>query len=170
MRTPSYQAEEPEPVEKPPPWIQNITGRLAPSSAGVHTLRTRQSSDWAPVGALTMSGGGGLGWGGGRGAALGGRPGSVGGAPLRSRRTVGDGFLHACPRLGRLGSAEAVLAAGGGAVRYALEDLDVALDQALDLAGGRFGHGRTGGRCGSYGGRRLGRACNEAGGDAGEQH
>ena len=41
---PSYQGEEPEPVEKPPPWIQNITGRFLWSSAGVQTLRIRQSS------------------------------------------------------------------------------------------------------------------------------
>ena len=44
MFVPSYQGEEPEPVLNPPPWIQNITGRLAPSSAGVQTLSTRQSS------------------------------------------------------------------------------------------------------------------------------
>ena len=44
MLVPSYHFEAPEPVEKPPPWIQNITGRFLPSSAGVQTLRIRQSS------------------------------------------------------------------------------------------------------------------------------
>lgn len=37
--TPSYQGEEPEPLEKPPPCIQNITGRFLLSSAGVQTFR-----------------------------------------------------------------------------------------------------------------------------------
>src|SRR6516162_10838683 len=42
---PSVSGEEPDPVVKPPPWHQNITGRLRLSlSAGVHTFSTRQSS------------------------------------------------------------------------------------------------------------------------------
>src|SRR5688572_27271747 len=44
MLTPSYQVDEPEPDEKPPPCSQTRTGRLAPSRAGDQTLRTRQSS------------------------------------------------------------------------------------------------------------------------------
>ena len=38
----------PEPPVKAPPWIQTITGSLAPGLklAGVQTLRCRQSSDW----------------------------------------------------------------------------------------------------------------------------
>src|SRR5262249_53530948 len=35
---------EPAPMTKAPPWIQTITGRRAPSVAGVQTLRKRQSS------------------------------------------------------------------------------------------------------------------------------
>src|SRR5216683_3742813 len=46
---PSLSGDDPEPVAKPPPWHQSITGRLRPLSpagatAGVQTLRTRQSS------------------------------------------------------------------------------------------------------------------------------
>src|SRR5712691_234218 len=46
---PSLSGDDPEPVAKPPPWHQNITGRLAPPlpaepRAGVQTLSTRQSS------------------------------------------------------------------------------------------------------------------------------
>src|SRR5438093_2509587 len=42
---PSVPGDDPEPVAKPPPWHQNITGRFRPSfTAGVQTLRTRQSS------------------------------------------------------------------------------------------------------------------------------
>ena len=41
--TPSYQADDPDPLAKPPPCIQNMTGRL-PLDEGVQTLRTRQSS------------------------------------------------------------------------------------------------------------------------------
>ena len=43
--SPSVTGDEPEPVTKPPPWHQNITGRLRLSwTAGVHTFSTRQSS------------------------------------------------------------------------------------------------------------------------------
>src|SRR6266545_6215585 len=42
---PSVTGEEPEPLLKPPPWHQNITGRLRPSLiAGVQMFSTRQSS------------------------------------------------------------------------------------------------------------------------------
>src|SRR5580704_10576369 len=42
---PSLSGDEPDPVANPPPWHQNITGRLRPSlTAGVQTLSTRQSS------------------------------------------------------------------------------------------------------------------------------
>ena len=37
------------PELKPPPWNQTITGRRALSSAGVHTLRLRQSSPIGPT-------------------------------------------------------------------------------------------------------------------------
>jgi hypothetical protein len=43
--TPSYTELDPDPLVKPPPWIQNSTGRFAPSfSPRVQTLSTRQSS------------------------------------------------------------------------------------------------------------------------------
>src|SRR5262245_134723 len=55
MLTPSYQDEEPEPAEKPPPCSQTRTGRFAPSSAGVQTLSTRQSSSGPlPIGELLI--------------------------------------------------------------------------------------------------------------------
>src|SRR5579862_9047609 len=42
---PSLSGDDPDPLENPPPWHQNITGRLRLSlSAGVQTFRTRQSS------------------------------------------------------------------------------------------------------------------------------
>ncbi len=42
---PSVTGDEPEPVTNPPPWHQKSTGRGRPSpTAGVQTLRTRQSS------------------------------------------------------------------------------------------------------------------------------
>src|SRR5579863_4688452 len=42
---PSLSGEEPDPLENPPPWHQNITGRLRPSLIpGVQTFNTRQSS------------------------------------------------------------------------------------------------------------------------------
>src|SRR6185295_16220930 len=42
---PSVTGDDPEPVAKPPPWHHSITGRLRLSlTAGVQTLRTRQSS------------------------------------------------------------------------------------------------------------------------------
>src|ERR1700686_2240811 len=46
---PSLSGDDPEPVAKPPPWHQNITGRFGPllplePTAGVQTLSTRQSS------------------------------------------------------------------------------------------------------------------------------
>src|SRR3984957_19089116 len=49
---PSLSGDDPEPVAKPPPWHQNITGRFGPllapgPAAGVQTLSTRQSSPWA---------------------------------------------------------------------------------------------------------------------------
>ena len=41
---PLYQGVAPVPLTNPPPWIQTMTGRRASSSAGVCTLRVRQSS------------------------------------------------------------------------------------------------------------------------------
>src|SRR6266567_8942376 len=42
---PSLPGDDPDPVVNPPPWHQNITGRLRPSlMAGVQTFSTRQSS------------------------------------------------------------------------------------------------------------------------------
>src|SRR5579862_5019324 len=42
---PSLSGDDPDPVANPPPWHQNITGRLRPSlTAGVQTFSTRQSS------------------------------------------------------------------------------------------------------------------------------
>src|SRR5258708_25964200 len=46
---PSVMGDDPDPVAKPPPWHQTITGRLRPPpltgpTAGVQTLSTRQSS------------------------------------------------------------------------------------------------------------------------------
>src|SRR5690242_18471352 len=60
---PSVSGEDPDPVANPPPWHQNITGRLRPSLiAGVHTLSTRQSSPSAgrfrPATPSAPSGGG----------------------------------------------------------------------------------------------------------------
>ena len=42
---PLMMGPDPEPVEKPPPWSQTITGRFVPPlRAGVNTFSTRQSS------------------------------------------------------------------------------------------------------------------------------
>jgi hypothetical protein len=43
-RVPSYQGTAPLPVTKAPPWIHTMTGRRPSSTAGVWTLRYRQSS------------------------------------------------------------------------------------------------------------------------------
>src|ERR1700722_2925590 len=65
---PSLSGDDPEPEANPPPWHQNITGRLRPPLApdtieGVQTLSTRQSSPsagrpWPEIESAPAGGGG----------------------------------------------------------------------------------------------------------------
>src|SRR5580704_8497485 len=65
---PSLSGDDPEPEANPPPWHQNITGRLRPllapePTAGVHTFSTRQSSPsagrpWPEIERAPAGGGG----------------------------------------------------------------------------------------------------------------
>ena len=134
------------------------------SSAGVQTLRTRQSSPGpVPVGELLISR---------RGVASGKvdrqDPGAAGSARWRrpvATRPVGDGLLDAGPRLGRARRAEAVGRRGAGAVGHALEDVDALLDQTLDLADRCLDHGRT--RRRGCAGRRLRAGGEEPAGQGG---
>ena len=50
---PLYQGVEPLPETNPPPWIQTITGRAPSSTAGVTTLRVRQSSSQSGSGPVS---------------------------------------------------------------------------------------------------------------------